>query len=71
MTLSKILLRLLVIILIYSPFGSQALEDDCVLLVYHRFSDDGPKSTSTSPEVFKQHLEYLKNNDYKVLPLKK
>tara|TARA_B100000959_G_scaffold72557_1_gene77010 strand:- start:3441 stop:4463 length:1023 start_codon:yes stop_codon:yes gene_type:complete len=71
MTLSKILLRLLVIILIYSPFSSQALEDDCVLLVYHRFSDDGPKSTSTSPEVFKQHLEYLKNNDYKVLPLKK
>ena len=71
MTLSKILLRLLVIILIYSPFCSQALEDDCVLLVYHRFPDDGPKSTSTSPEVFKQHLEYLKNNDYKVLPLKK
>jgi len=70
MNLSKILLKLLVVILIYTPFSSHALENDCVLLVYHRFSDDGPKSTSTSPEIFKQHLEYLKNNDYSVLPLK-
>ena len=70
MTLSKILLRFLVLILIYSPFSSQAQENDCVILVYHRFSDDGPKSTSTSPSVFKQHLEYLKNNDFSVLPLK-
>ena len=70
MNLSKILLKLLVVILIYTPFSSHALENDCVLLVYHRFSDDEPKSTSTSPEIFKQHLEYLKNNDYSVLPLK-
>ena len=70
MNLSKILLKLLVVILIYTPFSSHALENDCALLVYHRFSDDGPKSTSTSPEIFKQHLEYLKNNNYSVLPLK-
>ena len=70
MNLSKILLKLLVVILINTPFSSHALENDCVLLVYHRFSDDGPKSTSTSPEIFKQHLEYLKNNNYSVLPLK-
>ena len=49
---------------------SYALESDCVILVYHRFSDEGPKSTSTSPEVFKQHLAYLQENDYSVLPLK-
>ncbi|MDC0198334.1 polysaccharide deacetylase family protein [Candidatus Thioglobus sp.] len=49
---------------------SYALETDCVVLVYHRFSDEGPKSTSTSPEVFKEHLSYLQENEFTVLPLK-
>ena len=66
----KILFKLLLLSAIFSPSMSYALESDCVILVYHRFSDEGPKSTSTSPEVFKQHLAYLKENDYSVLPLK-
>ena len=53
------------------PLNSYASKSDCVLLVYHRFSDEEPKSTSTSPDLFKQHLEYLEENEYKVLPLKK
>ena len=35
----------------------------CVILVYHRFSDEEPKSTSTSSDLFNQHLEYLKQNN--------
>ena len=66
----KILFKLLLLSAIFSPYMSYALESDCVILVYHRFSDEGPKSTSTSPEVFKQHLAYLQENDYSVLPLK-
>jgi peptidoglycan/xylan/chitin deacetylase (PgdA/CDA1 family) len=46
-----------------------AESDHCVLLVYHRFTDDGPKSTSVSPELFRSHLSYLQDNDFKVLPL--
>ena len=70
MTKLKILLKLLFVITICFPYASHALESDCVVLVYHRFSDEGPQSTSTSPEVFKQHLAYLKENNYQVLPLK-
>ena len=66
----KILLNFLFFISIFSPSISHAVETDCVVLVYHRFSDEGPKSTSTSPEVFKQHLAYLKDNAFTVLPLK-
>jgi len=67
----KIFFNFLLFISIFSPSVSHALETDCVVLVYHRFSDEGPKSTSTSPEIFKQHLTYLQENEFSVLPLKK
>ena len=56
---------------LFSVFPQQvfAESDHCVLLVYHRFTDDGPKSTSVSPEVFRAHLSYLQDNDFEVLPL--
>ena len=66
----KIFCNFLALISICFPSISYALESDCVVLVYHRFSDEGPKSTSTSPEVFKGHLSYLQENEYTVLPLK-
>ncbi len=71
MKILSIFVKLSILISILLPLNSYASESDCVLLVYHRFSDDEPKSTSTSPDLFKQHLEYLKENEYKVLPLKK
>ena len=49
--------------------ASFADDNQCVLLLYHRFSDEGPQSTSTSPAIFEKHLKYLYENDYKVLPL--
>ena len=45
-------------------------ENYCVILQYHHFSADTPRSTSVTPEEFDDHLEYLDHNQYKVLPLK-
>ena len=42
----------------------------CVVLLYHQFSDTGPKSTSISPLLFEEHLKYLETNDFQVIPLK-
>jgi biofilm PGA synthesis lipoprotein PgaB len=40
-----------------------------VILQYHHISDSTPPSTSLSPELFKQHLKYLKDNQFEVLGL--
>ena len=52
------------------PLNALAEEGHCALLVYHRFTDDGPQSTSISPDLFREHLSYLQSNDFSVLPLK-
>lgn len=40
-----------------------------VVLVYHHVSDETPASTSVKPEVFRQHLDFLADNDFNILPL--
>ncbi len=40
-----------------------------VILQYHHISDSTPKLTSLSPDLFKQHLKYLKDNNFQVLSL--
>ncbi len=40
-----------------------------VILQYHHVSDDTPASTSISPKQFEIHLQYLKDNHFKVVPL--
>ncbi len=55
---------LTVLLLLFSAF-SQAT----VVLVYHHVSDKTPKSTSISPNQFKLHLQYFKDQDFKVIPL--
>ena len=37
-----------------------------VILQYHHISDQSPKSTSTSPELFERHLEQIENLGYDV-----
>ena len=64
-------LKLFFLMIAILPSNSYAINTECVVLLYHHFSDDAPKSTSTSPELFNKHLEFLKKNDYQVLPLKK
>lgn len=39
------------------------------ILLYHHVATDTPSSTSISPGDFKSHLDYLKDNNFSVLPL--
>jgi len=40
-----------------------------VVLQYHHIDENTPKSTSLSPKLFEQHLDYLQDNDYRVLSM--
>ncbi|WP_019603308.1 polysaccharide deacetylase family protein [Teredinibacter turnerae] len=40
-----------------------------VVLQYHHIADSTPPSTSTSPALFKQHLDYLAKHNYRVVSL--
>ncbi len=51
-------------------FSSLVDANSCVVLLYHHFSDSTVKSTSVSPKLFEQHLQYLQANAFKVLSLK-
>lgn len=42
---------------------------DVVILVYHRFGNSQYPSTNIDTSLFRQHLTYLKANDYEVLTL--
>jgi poly-beta-1,6-N-acetyl-D-glucosamine N-deacetylase len=59
-TLGYLLLGLIIFV---SPVNA------LVILQYHHIDTDTPAITSTSPEVFKAHLEYLKVHDYEVVVL--
>lgn len=50
----------------YNSYGN----DSCVVLLYHHFSTKTPKSTSISPKLFEQQLQYFKKNNFTVLPIK-
>lgn len=52
-------------------FSTMVNANSCVILLYHHISDSTPKSTSVSPLLFEQHLQYLQDNNFKVLKLKK
>ncbi len=40
-----------------------------VVLQYHHVSTSAPRATRISPELFSQHLAYIKENGYRVVPL--
>lgn len=44
-------------------------DDTAVALLYHHVSAETPPSTSVSPEVFAQHLDYLESGGYSVMQL--
>lgn len=45
------------------------VEPHAVVLLYHHVSDSTPSATSISPARFEQHLNYLDQEGYRVLPL--
>ncbi|MEE4216513.1 MAG: polysaccharide deacetylase family protein, partial [Xanthomonadales bacterium] len=58
------LARLTLLLLLYTPLSQAA-----VVLQYHHVSDETPASTSTSPERFAMHLDYLEEAGFKIVPL--
>lgn len=55
--------------ILFIVLSGVANASSCVVLQYHHFSDATPKSTSISPTLFAQHLQYLQDNDFNVLKL--
>ena len=43
--------------------------DSGVIVIYHHVATDTPPSTSISPDDFRRHLEYLRDNNFNVIPL--
>ncbi len=58
-------MRCLVFILLCLPWLCQA----AVLLQYHHIDNNTPPITSTSPEDFARHLEYIASAGLEVVPL--
>lgn len=58
----------IVILLLAALAQTAKAKDNAVILLYHHVSEQTPAVTSVSPDVFRQHLEYLAAN-YQVLPL--
>ena len=46
-----------------------AAESNVTVLIYHRFGEDKYPTTNIAVERFREQLEYLRNNDYTVIPL--
>ncbi|MEA2099938.1 MAG: polysaccharide deacetylase family protein, partial [Campylobacterota bacterium] len=75
----RILLKLFIYILIiksvlYSEIQEYELDDNlssAVVFMYHRFGDDRYPSTNIHLEQFEQHLNYIKDNNFKVWHLSK
>ncbi|MCP4986386.1 MAG: polysaccharide deacetylase family protein [Colwellia sp.] len=62
--------RLLQTLFLISFFCSVSLSSyAAVILQYHHVNDSTPASTSISPKQFEVHLQYLKDKDFKVVPL--
>ncbi|MBE9491299.1 MAG: polysaccharide deacetylase family protein [Bacteroidetes bacterium] len=71
----KSLITLVLFVLTFSSFcqndhkSTADNNGEFVCFVYHRFGDDRYPSTNISSEVFRQQLQYLKNNHFHVLSL--
>ena len=50
---------------------SNVTANDAVILMYHNVSNDSSPLTSVRPEVFKQHITYLADNNFNVWSLSK
>ena len=58
-----------VLYLLLSASGIVVAAESGVVLLYHHVATGTPPSTSISPEDFRAHLDYLRDNHFSVLPL--
>ena len=61
----KILLTAIVLTLAAVSMSTSA----AVVLQYHHVSESTPASTSVTPDLFQQHMDYLAEHDFKIVPL--
>lgn len=61
----------LVILFCLLAGAARAEQAGAVILIYHHVADDTPASTSVTPAQFARHLEYLDDNGFTVLPLRR
>ena len=66
--LRKVALLLIPLLAILIP-GVTAAASQAVILQYHFISTSIPPVTSTSPEDFRRHMDYLADNGFTILPL--
>ena len=60
---------LILLVFFYQYLFAITTESHGVILLYHHVAMDTPPSTSISPENFRSHLDYLRDNEFNVLPL--
>ncbi len=70
--LSVVILRILfAVIFLVIPFSASAVESFKVpILLYHRFGPTVADGMTITTPVFESHMKYLKDNGYKVIPLR-
>ena len=63
-------ISILFAMVIIAPASSRAeIPNHAVVLIYHHVDERTPASTSLSPALFGEHLDYLAANGYRALPL--
>ena len=69
MTFESLIKKAFFIILFFVVIKAHAKEPNITVLMYHRIGDDKYPSTSISQELFEKHIEYLVEENIKVLPI--
>jgi peptidoglycan/xylan/chitin deacetylase (PgdA/CDA1 family) len=69
--LTSLLRRLIPLVLLSasSSFAANELPPQAVILQYHHVATSTPRSTSVTPEEFRTHMDYLRDNGFTVLRL--
>jgi len=63
-------ISILIGMVVVAPASSSGeVPHHAVVLIYHHVDTGTPASTSLSPELFAEHLDYLVDHDYRALPL--
>ena len=65
--MTRLFKTLSLMVLLASPVIAKA--SSAVILQYHHVSDTTPAVTSVTPDVFKEHLDYLEKNNFNIIPL--
>lgn len=69
MKYKKVFLILIPFLLLNLSVVGQQADSSVPVFAYHRFGDDRYPSTNVEMDIFRQQLQYLKDNDYTVLSL--